>query len=290
MSQLVASLWTSREEQQLAALVAAVGRDDLLGALLAVEGAEPEAAEVTRAQLQRWGAGVRAMLPREGGATAERAAAALRDVLCEAGFMGDSQRYYALENSHLSRVVARRRGQPILLSSVWMLVGAEAGVAVSGIALPGHFIASVSGSGDQGGPRGGAVLVDPFAAGAARTIADCTALIEEVSSGTLSWDPAYLDPPSTSALVERVLRNVMNASKRAGDSARLYRAVRLLQALREDDPEVALLHAQLAENLGAVCLARQLYERIVARFATSCVCKAAQRRMTVVAEAEARLH
>ena len=43
----------------------------------------------------------------------------------------------------LAPVVARGRGMPILVSSVWIIVGTGAGIPVRGVGLPGHFIARV---------------------------------------------------------------------------------------------------------------------------------------------------
>ena len=73
----------------------------------------------------------------------------------ELGFTGDEDEYDHPDNSHLGRVLARRRGLPILLSVVYMEVARRHGVIIDGVGFPGHFIVSPQGV----SPR---FFVDPF--------------------------------------------------------------------------------------------------------------------------------
>lgn len=54
---------------------------------------------------------------------------------------GDRQDYYAAENSYLSSVLRRGRGNPISLCSILMLVGRRLGLDYRGCSFPGHFLA-----------------------------------------------------------------------------------------------------------------------------------------------------
>ena len=56
------------------------------------------------------------------------------------GFRGDRETYDDPRNSFLNEVIARRTGIPITLAVVGIEVGRRAGVAVSGIGMPGHFL------------------------------------------------------------------------------------------------------------------------------------------------------
>ncbi len=81
------------------------------------------------------------------------------------GFSGDGVDWKDAASSFLPRVLARRRGLPILLGAVWMLVGERVGVRVSGINWPGRFLVSI----DRPGAR---VFVDPFQDGRVRHVED----------------------------------------------------------------------------------------------------------------------
>lgn len=58
-----------------------------------------------------------------------------------ARLQGDSQDYYAPENSYLSSVLERGRGNPISLCSLLMLVGSRLGLDYRGCSFPEHFLA-----------------------------------------------------------------------------------------------------------------------------------------------------
>ena len=55
-------------------------------------------------------------------------------------FTGDREHYDDPDNSMLDRVLARRRGLPILLSVVYVEVARRAGVALAGVGLAGHYV------------------------------------------------------------------------------------------------------------------------------------------------------
>ncbi|CAM5733606.1 transglutaminase-like domain-containing protein [Streptomyces fumanus] len=128
-------------------------------------------------------------------------AVALREVLGDrAGFHGTAADYRRLESSLLHRVLARRRGLPILLSVVWMEVARRAGGPVYGVALPGHFVV---GFGSGAAER---VLVDPFDGGRVLTGADAELLVAGATGAPLDAPlPAPADPLD---VVLRMLNNV----------------------------------------------------------------------------------
>src|SRR5207245_10392581 len=58
----------------------------------------------------------------------------------EMGFRGNVQDYYDPRNSYLNEVLDRRTGLPITLSLVAMAIGKRAGLSITGVGLPGHFV------------------------------------------------------------------------------------------------------------------------------------------------------
>lgn len=69
-------------------------------------------------------------------------AAINRYLFQEQGY-GPADDYYAADNNHLQQVLARRRGNPIALAIVQMEVARRLGLAVHGIAFPGHFLTAL---------------------------------------------------------------------------------------------------------------------------------------------------
>ncbi|RZJ10530.1 MAG: tetratricopeptide repeat protein [Rubrivivax sp.] len=58
----------------------------------------------------------------------------------ELGFAGNLNNYYAADNSFIHRVMETRRGIPITLAVLLLELGEQAGLRMSGVAFPGHFL------------------------------------------------------------------------------------------------------------------------------------------------------
>jgi len=266
----VRELWSREDERDLTEFLDAVRRDDLVGALFAIEGTPPVARRLAEAVLDEAAAVVRERAA--GTRSSFQKARLLARVLAEElGFAGDEDDYYDPRNVLLGPLLERHKGMPILLSVLWMEVGRRAGIPVAGIGLPGHFIVRV-------GPPPG-TLADPFAGGVPLTVDDCRRKVKALAGGRVPWRADYLRQMETPALLERVLRNLSGCRGRTGDEAGRFRAVTFLSALRPDEPENLLSRAELAEELGVRGLAREVWAEIVERFPESTQAQAASEKM-----------
>jgi regulator of sirC expression with transglutaminase-like and TPR domain len=124
-------------------------------------------------------------------------------VFDELGFRGNMAHYDDPRNSYLNEVIDRRTGIPITLSLVYMELGTRAGLNVTGIGLPGHFIVRV-------GDELTSVLLDPFNRGARLTTLDCEVLMRRVYGRPLALLPQYLEPVSKKDFLLRMLNNLEN--------------------------------------------------------------------------------
>ncbi len=112
----------------------------------------------------------------------------------ELGICGNTDRYYAEENSLLPRVVEMRAGIPISLTLVYMMVGSRAAMKIEGINLPGHFIARHAG-----------VFFDPFHGGRILGRRD----VEEILLRQgLEPSERHLQPASPRQIMLRILANL----------------------------------------------------------------------------------
>lgn len=138
-------------------------------------------------------------------ADAEGQISAMRSALFdEGGLYGDPSCYERQEpaNSYLDQVLRRRTGLPIMLSLIYLELGWQLGLPVSGLALPGHFLVRWA---DPDGDR----YIDPFRGGALWSRADCERQIATFYGRTtpelIDW---LMQPPSRSAILARILRNL----------------------------------------------------------------------------------
>ena len=110
---------------------------DIAAALIAAEeqpGVDPD--EVVAA-LDRLGAGLRL---RYGAPLSEDLARLNLYLFEELGFTGDSASYDDPVNSFMDQVLARKRGLPITLGVLMIEVARRAGLDLSGVGFPGHFL------------------------------------------------------------------------------------------------------------------------------------------------------
>ncbi|MBW8889024.1 MAG: transglutaminase family protein [Fibrobacteres bacterium] len=123
------------------------------------------------------------------------------------GFKGAEGDYYDPEHSDLVLVIERRRGIPISLACVFILVGHRLGLSIHGCDVPEHFLTRAS----EGGRD---IIIDCFDGG---KILDP----ESLAQLELKYAPAFArllrTPAEPDAIVARVLRNLINAYHLAGD-------------------------------------------------------------------------
>ncbi len=119
-------------------------------------------------------------------------------VFDELGFSGDQESYYDPQNSYLNRVVDRRKGNPINLSLLYLLLARRLELPVAGIGLPGHFICRYQSTSEE-------IYVDPFHHGKFLTKADC---IQYLVSGSHGLQDEFLSPVSTRRILMRICSNL----------------------------------------------------------------------------------
>lgn len=144
------------------------------------------------------------------------------------GFSYERSRQRGADDCYLHRVLERRRGLPISLALVWILVGRRLGATVHGINMPGHFLAAW----DANGRR---VFFDPADSGRPLSRADCARLLSQAG---VAFSDGLLSPVSSRLILVRLINNLIDLSERreGPDSADAAWWDRLRAALLSDAP------------------------------------------------------
>ena len=215
--------------RKLAATDAIEEIDLFEGALLVSELVDPdEDLEAARSAVAELAGRVRAR--RDTGETPHEA---LSEVLfTEEGFAGDAESYDQPSNSSVARVLARRTGMPITLSIVTIEVARLAGIRLTGVGLPGHFVV---GGADL--PEGS--YLDPFDRG---TLYDAGGLASRLASifgqpVAVGRDVLQPDPPR--AILSRVLLNLRRSYERRDRWEEALEALACAEALEPGDATLA---------------------------------------------------
>ena len=135
------------------------------------------------------------------------------------GFTGEVREYDHPDNSMLPAVLERRRGLPITLSVLYVAVARRAGIPLSGVGLPGHFVV-----GHFPAPGARPELLDPFHAGVRMPVPDLP--------------EALLRPWGPHETALRMLNNLVAAFSRRGALGDAIRAADLRLMLPIDPAEL----------------------------------------------------
>ncbi|MFQ5509824.1 MAG: transglutaminase family protein [Leptospirillia bacterium] len=140
----------------------------------------------------------------------------------EMGFAGNAADYYNEKNSYLHTLLETRKGIPISLSCLYLILGHRLGLAISGLGVPGHFLIRYE---DRYDTR----IVDPFHRGRTLDRDECVSLLRGLG---LAFDDRYLEPVNTRYVLERTLKNLITVFSERGDQTALDLHQRALDALR----------------------------------------------------------
>jgi len=121
----------------------------------------------------------------------------------EEGFVGNREHYEDPRNSFLNEVLDRRRGIPISLAVIYMEVARRAGLEITGVNFPGHFLLRAASPlvGDD-------LIIDPFHGGALLSEFDCRQLLRSHLGDDEAFDGSLLIPATRHDIVVRMLVNL----------------------------------------------------------------------------------
>lgn len=133
------------------------------------------------------------------------------------GFKGDSDDYLAPQNSYLNDVIARKKGNPISLSILNVIIAQRLGLPIKGINLPRHFI--VAWQDDyffftEESKMPILFYVNPFSKGTIFSRRDVEQFLQQVN---IPPKEIFFTPCSNLDIMKRVINNLINSYSRKGN-------------------------------------------------------------------------
>ncbi|MEC7641116.1 MAG: transglutaminase family protein [Nitrospinota bacterium] len=119
----------------------------------------------------------------------------------EKAFSGNRQNYYHSDNSYLNKVLELKTGLPITLSALCVLLGKRLRRPISGVGLPGHYIAQYSSA-------EGPIYFDPFHSGRIMTREECKELVSRLG---FQFEEHHLLPATNRETLLRMMNNLANS-------------------------------------------------------------------------------
>ena len=160
-------------------------------------------------RLERMAEAAAGRMQRHEGAPASTRIATLNAYLYEElGFSGNRDHYDDPRNSFLNEVLNRRTGIPITLAVVYLEIARRAGVPVSGVNFPGHFLLRAADERARLHYSGDFLIVDPFHGGALLSEIDCREMLRQHVGDEAAFDHDLLQPATRHEIVVRMLVNL----------------------------------------------------------------------------------
>ncbi|MFI5151626.1 MAG: transglutaminase-like domain-containing protein [Bacteroidia bacterium] len=152
------------------------------------------------------------------------------------GFSGNTSNYHAPQNSYLNNVLESKKGNPISLSILYLIIAQDLNIPIYGVNLPEHFVLAYVDEenffqtyGEEGK---GKVLfyINPFSKGAVFSSKEIDAFLKQLK---LPLEENYYEPCENSEIIRRVFRNLILAYEKLGYPSKVKELENLLKVLNK---------------------------------------------------------
>lgn len=143
------------------------------------------------------------------------------------GFRGNRERYHDPDNSFIHLVLERRRGIPLTLAAVMILVGRRVGLPLYGVGMPRNFLVRYKDHQQE-------IFIDPFNGGRILSREECARIL--TSEGYYvreAFVGEYLAIASPRDMTIRLLRNLILIYSKQRLGGQVTRLIRYLDILRD---------------------------------------------------------
>lgn len=131
----------------------------------------------------------------------QQAQALTATLIKDLGLQGATRNYYDPRNSFLNDVIERKVGIPVSLSILYLSVGARAGIALGGTAVPRHFLVRLLGVAPP-------IFIDVYGRGRMMDLETCQESVRRMFQGQIELHPEMFETVSHASIITRLLTNL----------------------------------------------------------------------------------
>ncbi len=144
-------------------------------------------------------------------------------------FQGDNTNYYSPLNSILSTVVERRKGNPLMLSILYIEIARQLDMNIVGVNLPRHFVVGLKSN------KHIEFYLSPFNNGSVMNINDLEDYLKRLN---LPFEEKYFEECSNVDIVKRVLLNLINSYLKNKEKEKLEEVNLLYNIVLEESSRI----------------------------------------------------
>lgn len=152
------------------------------------------------------------------------------------GFSGNTANFHAPQNSFINTVLESKKGNPLLLSVIYMLLAQELDIPIYGVNLPEHFIlcyqhARQSPHFEYAYPDANILFyINAFSRGTVFGKEEIDTFLKKVN---IPHNPIFFQPCSNEEILKRILRNLHFSYTKLGDTEKVDEIDLLLKVFSE---------------------------------------------------------
>jgi regulator of sirC expression with transglutaminase-like and TPR domain len=133
------------------------------------------------------------------------------------GFAGNTQNYHAPQNSFINIALETKKGNPLMLSILYLEIARSAGIPVYGVNLPEHFVLCYKDElNDPVSINDNSKIlfyINPFSKGDIFNRKEIDTFLHQLK---IPQDKTFYEPCSNKDMIQRLLRNLMNSYQKLG--------------------------------------------------------------------------
>ena len=182
--------------------------------------------------------------------------AVLRKVIHETHeYGGDEENYDDIQNANFIRVIERRRGLPIAIGILYVILARHMGWQMDGLNFPGHFLVRLEKEGER-------AILDPFREGKEMNAAELRQLLKSIAGKGAELSHNFYLPVGNRDMLVRLENNLKKRLIETEEYAQAVIVVEVMEALAPDEYRTlfdkGILYAKLGQN-GQAAAALELY-------------------------------
>lgn len=145
-------------------------------------------------------------------------------------FTGNTKDYHSPQNSFINSVIESRKGNPLSLCVLYSIIAQSLDMPIYGVNLPNHFILTyldennIHSMMESKNEYGNLFYINAFSKGG---IFDENEIKQFLSSLEKPFHRSYFEPCSNSAIISRMLTNLISSFQQAGSSEKVNELIEL---------------------------------------------------------------
>lgn len=146
------------------------------------------------------------------------------------GFSGNSKNFHSPLNSCINTVIETKKGNPLSLCILYSVIAQSLDLPIYGVNLPNHFVLAyldednINPFINTNNEHGALFYINAFARGG---IFDELEIKEFLKALNKSESREYFEPCSNSAILSRMLTNLINAFQQSGNAEKVHELIEL---------------------------------------------------------------